>query len=312
MKKKSSFKSFIISFVTLSCALSLFFFIQRHNTDLFIHKISKEEKQVLEPFLKDLVFNNHFGYVLIGEKPISIASYFSQEPFTNLIFYRKTHTFNFEKAWKVFEKYKSELNSRNFLFFIEKSHLPFKDELVENRDIYTIIIINKKVFLSTVEKHLDLFKKSIGDGVTPISLLHQISNAKMGLFEALGCDEGLYGILLGYGRTNALAFKRNLELTRIFDPYFREIISPFTLRSIKPSSLFHSLEEEYASSQKKISFFDLRFPLSPFAPPSFKVINDDDETSDLKQKYRNAHRQLLKMYSGKDFFQITLRQFLNS
>lgn len=298
MKEKPPFK-YLILFALLS-ALSLFFFFRVDNGE-----ISKKDQRILEPFLKDLVLNNHFGYVLVGEKPVSVASYFSHEPFANLIFHRKAHRFNFLHACKTFEKHKSKLNSGNFLFSIEKT-----DRYVTDEDVYTITIINKKVFLATVEKNLDLFKDALGDWITPSALLDQMIKTKIGLFDALKRDEGLYGVLLGYGRTNAIAFKRYLELAQSVDPYFRETIAPFSLRSITPSFPFHSLEEEYASFQMQFSFFDLQLPLSPFTPPQFKALAND-ETSDLKEKYRKAHRELLKIYAEKDFFQVTLEQLLD-
>ncbi len=94
-------------------------------------------------------------------------------------------------------------------------------------------------------------------------------------------------------------------------PYFREIVHPFTLYLIKPSSEFNSLEEEYTHLQKQLSFFDLHSPLSPFMPPAFRALKDDEETHRLEDKYRVAHRRLIKMYRGKDFLQVTLKQFLN-
>lgn len=299
MKEKPPFKYLIL--FALIAALSLFFFLRVGNGE-----ISKKDQQILEPILKDLVLSNHFGYVLVGEKPVAVASYFSHEPFANLIFYRKAHRFNFLHACKTFEKYKSKLNSGNFLFSIEKT-----DRHVTDEDVYTITIINKKAFLATVEKNLDLFKDALGDWITPSALLDQMTKAKMDLFDVLRRDEGLYGLLLGYGRTNALAFKRYLELAQSVDPYFREMTSPFTLQSIKPSFPFHSLEEEYASFQKQLSFFGLDFPLSPFTPPQFKALASD-ETSALKEKYLKAHRELLKLYSEEDFFQVTLKQLLKN
>jgi hypothetical protein len=292
--------------------VGLFFIFPRRNSNSSLDEISQEDRLIIKPLLKDLVFKNHFGYVLLGEKPVSIASYFSQEPFANLLFIRKAHAFNCEHSWKILEKYAPKLNSGNFVFLKKKSNLYISKNQSQNTvDVYEIAIINKKLFLQTVKNHLDLFRKTLGDWVTPISLLAQISEAKVSLFEALGYDEGLLGILLGYGKTNALAFKRNMELACVIDPYFREIVQPFTLHFIKPSPHFCSLEEEYAYFQEQLSFFDLRFPLSPFTPPAFRVLRGSEETLRLKYKYRIAHRRLVKMYYGKDFLEITLKQFLN-
>lgn len=298
--------------VVLCFVISLYFYTSIFNSNSLFDEVSKEDKLVIEPLLKDLVFNNHFGYVLVGEKPVSVASYFIHEPFTNLLFIQKSNAYNFEHSWKTLEKYRSKLNSRNFVLLKEKSNFfALKDKTSERNDVNVIILINKTLFLHTVEKHLDLFKKTLGDWVTPTSLLTKISEAKTSLFEILRYDEGLYGILLGYGKANALAFKRNLELARIVDPLFREIAFPFTLQLIKPSSHFHSLDEEYVAFQEQLSFSDLHFPLSTFVPPSFEILKDDDETALLKQRYRKAHRQLVKMYSEKDFLRVTLRQFLS-
>jgi hypothetical protein len=288
----------------LCFAISVYVYIVSQTSNSLFNEISEEDKLAIEPLLKDLVFHNHFGYALIGAKPVAVASYFSQEPFANMVFIRKSHVLNFECSWNVLEKYQSKLNSRNFLFLKEKSSVP-----LGNRDIYVVVIINKSLFLRTVEQHLGLFKKTLGNWVTPVRLLYKISEAKTSLFEVLGCDEGLYGILLGYGRNNALAFKRNLELARAVDPLFREIAYPFTLHLTSPSLHFCSLEEEYMDFQKQLSLFNLHFPLSSFEPPSFEALREDDETVHLRQKYRAAHRTLVDMYGKEDFLRVTLRQF---
>jgi hypothetical protein len=165
--------------------------------------------------------------------------------------------------------------------------------------------------LQTIKEHLDCFREVLGQWVTPEKLILKISESKMSLFEVLNKNEGLFGILLGYGKNNAFAFKRYLELAHIVDPLFSEI-APFpSLLITKPSFGFSSLEEEYAHLQQQLLFVDLNFPLSVFLPPTFRVLKNDQETSILEQKYRKAHRRLIKMYQEKEFLQATLDQFVN-
>lgn len=273
-------------------------------------EISKEEKLALEPLLKDLVFQNDFGYALVDAKPVSIASYFSLEPFINLLLYKKHCKFNLRQSLQVLQKYQKKLSSNNFLLLINNSYFPKINNLeLENNPRHLIELINKRLFIETVEAHLPLFKQVLGKNIIPSCLLDQLIQENKSLFEFLNYDEELYGILLGYGRENTRAFKRNMALIPLFEFYYKDWPAPVSLSPITPSSSFSSLEEEYAYLQKELTFFDLNFPLSPFSPPAFRAFQEKRETQLLKEKYRHAHRQLLKMYSEKDFLNVTLDQF---
>ncbi len=308
--KKSRDLSIILTSILFFSVVFVIFY--KLETDSLFNKLSKEDRLAIEPLLKDLVLNNHFGYVLAGEKPVAFTAYFQQMRFENVLFIKNFRSINVEQSWKALEKIRSKLNSENFLLTKkEYNFFDFKGSNQECVDIVNVItIINKKLFLCTVQEHLACFKKALGDWVTPEKLLLKVSESTISLFEVLDKNEGLFGILLGYGKNNAFAFKRYLELAHCVDPLFYEAAPFCSLQTIKPSLGFSCLEEEYAYFQEQLLLFDLQFPFSVFLPPAFRVLKDDEETSILKEKYRKAHRRLMKTYQGKDFLEVTLKQFI--
>ncbi len=171
----------------LLCCLSvcLYSCANRCNFKAFRLKISPQDKQIVEPFLRDLFLNKDFGYALVGAKPVSIASYFYEIPFYGLLFARKLQTFDVGYSWSIFEKYIPADKSSNFLLFKIMSSFSFEGE---EKKIHEFIIINKKMFLITVEEHLDLFREILGQWVTPMKLLDRIIKDRIHLFEILNAD----------------------------------------------------------------------------------------------------------------------------
>ncbi len=93
----------------------------------------------------------------------------------------------------------------------------------------------------------------------------------------------------------------------MMNPLFREIDLPFTLRVSRPSPGFCSLQEEYRHLEEQLPFFNLRFPLSPIAPPAFRALKDDSELRLLQRRYRKAHREMLRIYGEQDFLTVFLK-----
>lgn len=278
-----------------------FFFEKRFNSSF--KSISEENKRVMTLFFRDLIAKNEFGYVLLGDKPVAIGSYFLTEPLCNLFFFHKHYSFNPQFAWDIFEKSREKFNSKRFILFNEPLRNLIKDGNIVS-SICTFVIINKQCFLKTVAENLDLFQEVLGPEITPEVLLAKVAQKKQSLFEAVGCDQGLYGILLGYGRANALAFKRYHDLGKSVHPHFFGASQLFSLKRIKPSKEFHSLEEEYAYLEDELTTVNLQTPLSPICFPAFRALKTDEEGRNLQKKYGLAHRHLLDIYSKPEFLQI--------
>jgi len=289
MLTTSKFRLFLICVITAIFIASI----------AFLKKTDVEKKKQVESFFKVLVYENHFGYTLFGDKPVSIAGYFTQEPLSNFFWGRSNHS-NLGELWKIWESYQKTLNIKEYIFLNEAD--------VDLDNLRVITLINKKAFLAKVKQHIELFQAVLGNNITPELLLERVSAPHSSLFKHLNCNEGLYGILLGYGRNNAFAFKRSLELAKIVDPVYRDCPIHFSLFFPRPSKGFSSLSEEYESLRTKLFPFTHQHKLSQVLLPQMVVLEDDDETINLRKKYRELHRKIVQTYLNNDFLEITFKQ----
>jgi hypothetical protein len=265
---------------------------------LFKRRENQEKKQI-EPFLKVLVYQSHFGYTLFGDKPVSIAGYFNQEPIENL-FCGQWDRSNLRNLWKIWEKYQKNLTIKEYILLNETD--------VDVEGIQVISLINKKAFTAKIREHIDLFQSILGNHITPEFLLDGVSLPHASLFRLLKCNEGLYGILLGYGKNNSFAFKRRLELAKLVDPLYRDFPIYFSLNFPQPSSEFSSFSEEYESLQTQLVPFPRKHELSHIVFPYMVVLENDDETVHLEKRYREDRKKIVQTYSKGDFLNITLKQ----
>lgn len=288
---------FLICLAVVGC----FVFTKTFSTsDSPLKSIEKNDRQQLTILFEDFIYKNHFGLVLIGEKPIAIAGYFNSTPLWNMLYGRGGRRVNFTECWKGVEKYKSVFSSEDFLILRENES--------DNGDIQLVTLINKRLFLKTIHENIDLFQKTLGVSFDPLVFLESISQSKASLFEALRRDEGLYGILLGYGRENALAFKRKLLLAKLFDSYYKQKDGDFSLIYLTPSEKFSSLEEEYEWYEKNLVPLDFQSKLTPITPAVFMAFKNSEETKFLKEKYRKAQKKLVDVYANKDILEVVVKQ----
>ena len=197
------------------------------------------------------------------------------------------------------EEIQKHLTINNYVFLHEMD--------MEVEGIHVISLINKQAFLAKVQEHIDLFKSILGDHVTPECLLEKISAPHASLFKILKCHEGLYGILLGFGKNNSFAFKRRLELAKLVDPLYRDFPVCFSLFFPQHSNEFSSFEDEYSSLQKQLHPFSCENDLSHVVFPYMVAFENDEETIRLKQKYHEERQKIVKIYSKGDFLETTLK-----
>lgn len=259
--------------------------------------LAKQESQ-LEHLIKILICHDQFGYTLFGDKPVSISGYLGDEEFGNWFWHPMSTLKSFFPLWKEWIK-QNNIHLSHFLLFEEKDF--------ESENLHIINLVNKKAFLSKVKEHLGLFQEILGNDITPELLLEKVIR-NQNLFEALNKDEGLYGILLGYGVYNSLQYKRYWELAKILDPFYAKYYKSRLLCYPRSSSEFSSLKEEYEDLLKRRSSSFNQKLLSSIDLPPFVVFDENAETKVLREKYLKVHRELLQIYSREDFLQIVLSQ----
>ena len=306
MKKVMNLKNSLLFLILFSLLLAGRFFFLEPPVEKIIASMNVEDQKDLGFFFQYLVHDAHFGYVIFGDKPISIAGYFIREPAEHVLSGYIPHIV-IDRLWKVWKKHEHKFKFKKYLLLNEQGSLKSNNHRI-------ITIINKKAFLETVRENLVDFQKVLGKNMTPERLLKSLSNPNANLFEALHRNEILYGILLGYGKENAIFYEQRFILMRLADPayvFFPVTESPYESYSIKLPKIspqFGSLKKEYEHVQQQCEFFDLDFKLSRFQSPHFIAIKNSSKTLTLKQKYRKLHRELIKRCAQGDFLTITLEQ----
>ncbi|HEV3270109.1 MAG TPA: hypothetical protein VGZ69_05625 [Candidatus Rhabdochlamydia sp.] len=268
--------------------------------------IAEKENFLMEALLQSMIFEQGFGYTLFGNKPVSLAGYFLNPSFDTIFFNRRGFFFPVVEAWSILEK--------NVLCHLQGNYILLKQvDRIKNPHAFQIIIINKSSFLQTVAEHMDLFCELLGKEIDPKELLDEVILNQKSLWDILKNNQALYGIILGYGKRNSLAFKRRWELGQVFsfNSQSSQNTPPFCPR---PSKGFSSSEEEYCYIEDQHCFFDIQTsPLSPLNPPCFMIIKDNDvETELLKKKYKETFKQLIKIYAEGDFWSITLNRLMQT
>jgi len=270
--------------------------------DKKISLIPKEDKLDLEIFFRHLICDDHIGYTLFGDKPISISGYYVHEPIEHVLWGRIPHI-SIDRLWKVWEKHRNRIKMKNYLWLNE----PHSQDIPNLR---IITVINKRAFLKVIHDNIDEFQRILGHDMTPDEFLDKVRSGNTSLFDLLHRNEVLYGILLGYGKKNAQFFDRRYLLMQHINRFHSLIPSTYEKYSLRyPKNIVNkSLEKEYDSLESRMEFFDLELKLSCFSSPHFIAIKNDEETAMLKIKYMDTHRQLIKSYSKGDFLKITFQR----
>lgn len=288
--------------------------LQSVNVKKALSKIPKEDRDNLEFFFR-YYLSQLFGYVIFGDKPMVFAThsefkipatdYYNCYPATEIL-EGMSHSLHpivlkIKKGWETWQKYQHLFPSSNIIFKTEC--FPHHAE-----NWVEIICINKKTFIKTVTENIDEFKKVLGQDITPESLLQSCLIAKNFSKDVLKKNHGLLGILLGFGKHNALLFERRSIIDSMF---FRKKIGVDYL-PVAPSEGFNSIEEEQEYLTDKLKIFDERCIVDAndlfLTLPQFVADHSHPETHALKKKYQKQYLRIRQEYKKGDFLTVTLER----
>jgi hypothetical protein len=188
-----------------SCEVILLFAVGLVIGDTSLHlPIEAQDRAFLEPFFEDLVTQETVGYVLLGEKPVALFSFIPRlswsRPLTSLLslksYFSKENLIR-KKGMEIWKKYQGKMSDR-FLVIEENRRFP----------ISWVFFIHKDLFCKIVDENRDEFEKVLERQVIGRELFEEARKHPFFL-EVLGKHDGLLGILLGYGRKNALGYFEN-------------------------------------------------------------------------------------------------------
>lgn len=251
-----------------------------HSTNIvtILENISDKDKEDINLLFSYLIKKDQFAFTLFGDKPVSFSGYFILTPWENIIEQVPAYP-NFSKSWQIWEKYKNLFTFKNYLILNEKD-----DQ--KNCKMSHIIIINKKAFLKTIYQHLSLFESILRHKVIPEQLLSDIESGKISFRNSINNNQMLWGILLGYGKHNAILYNRRE----------RDYLNHVMLSS--PALEYSTLKLKGCGD----------YGFYPYLIGSVYFVGDLDhpETVALRQKYRKLRGEISAIYAKGDFLEITL------
>lgn len=265
--------------------------VERQNIREILSTIPEEDKEALYKLFYNLFNRNNFSYTLFGDKPMSLAAYFTSlfdddgMPLNKEI--------KFWNQWKIWKKYE-KLFSFTHYFLIEGP---------DEKKAQEIYFINKKYFIDKINQNLHLFQECLGENITGASFLKKIEDNPR-IFSLFNHHPLLLGILLDYGVHNAKLFN---ERNRLSPFVYRKTLPEIPLDIPNPSEGFSSLQEEFSSYFSVLTLFgDSKY--SPLILHSVHFVADHNhpETIELQKKYRKMRGEISAIYSKGDFLEITL------
>ncbi len=273
----------------------------------FTQDLSKEQRGMLSDFLMAAV-DASGGYVLYGDKPMSIESYDigSLQAITS----PNPKTVALVKGMELWEDLKIGTDRKNYLL-----------TMFETDKKLHVVCFSRTAFLNVVNDNLPLFRYVLGPTLTAEGLLRQLSNSGSQFFQVLKNDQALIGILLGNGKQNALLHARLMNLsdtaafgkTEEFPLVSKKLSRSWAASSKKfskdPSFGFLSIsEEEFRLNKMMVDSTKLR-SFSSAQIPQFECDPELEETRALLNNYEQNRVKLLKALSNKAFLEETLRKF---
>ncbi len=166
---------------------------------LEIQDIPEKDREKLERFFKFLITRTSLGYTLCGDKPCSIESApnLSKIPsrYAVNIFFKYHGYATLAQGIEVWNRYAHHFPSTCFVF----RYVPACN---------TLILINKNAARVVIEENLDLFQKLTSSSKSAEEFLSEVCfPSDVNKDYLIKRNITLLGILLGYGRNNAMAFE---------------------------------------------------------------------------------------------------------
>jgi hypothetical protein len=233
-----------------------------------LSQIPKEDRARIEKLLSHLVWGETFAYVLFGSKPMAVCN----QDKIGSPYYLTVHqspAYELESLWETWEKYAHLFPMSEFIFLT-----------TGNDKIFELYLLNKSNCLKIIENNLSLFQKKTSCNLNAIEMFDYIvKSAGNDIYKnSLKKSQGLYGILLGFGTENSIDFENYFYLNKTRGP-----LPPETGKHI-----------------------DIEDPLLP--PIPFFASFSAEETKKLIADYQQERKEILKIYSNKNFLETTINQ----
>jgi hypothetical protein len=271
------------------------------NTLNIINSIPDKDRKEIKLLFQDLFKLHTFAYSLYGDKPITYCdlSLDDTSPYSlgicsidqyckDVLEVYSEPIRLLQARWKIWKKYSWHFPIKKYLFF-EKS--------IGEKTL--IFFINRESFKKVVKQNIQLFKDMIGTNVSAEGLLSQFQEEHLNIFDILQNNESLLGILLGFGKHNAMLFQQREDLLEQVEKakksgiYKLEFLQNKLNLTNSKLKLLHEYDFNIIASINRVMFL---------ADPEHL------ETIQLRNKYDKLNEKINEIYSKDDWFEQTLIQ----
>ncbi len=261
-------------------------------------QLSDDEKHCLSIFLRMTLFYENFAYLLFGNKPVALTGCQKTESsFSWGSDFLSPLNLEERKGLEVFKKMQPLFLSKNIIV-----------NITEDNEYLYLKMINKKNLLRTLRENIEDFKQVLGDETTVEQLFDRITAGKDHLYNILNGHQALFGILLGFGRSNSWLFHKK-------DTIYKKL-NAFTQPQKRDDSLQKILDEiqknttgfNDVSDERKYILKNPQLLLLP----GFMVDPNSLETRQLREMYEKDRQYMKSIFSKQNFVEATLTVLMNN
>lgn len=232
--------------------------------------ISAHDARILSPLFQLLLEQSEMGYVLQNKKPVCGICY-SVHP----LFFDKIEEYQLDIAICLGKKALDNpaFQTNNVFFFFDE-----KEKM--------LLIINRKLFVNTVNENLPLFQYVLGPTITPENILSSLQSQELSFFELLKYDRVLIGIVLGYGTQNALWKSRKENIA--YDGMPAQDEPPFRSNTVFCTDAFVKEELLFCKAKRNVKWSKERC----FLNPTYGFSSLHEEEKAIEEKMSTSSQKL--------------------
>lgn len=257
--------------------------------EAFFHDIPENEAKKIKFLFEYLIYEHDFSYTIFGSKPMSLADICLWEADLSIPEKFRSDFFliQIKEGLNAWYKYKQSLDFKEYIL------LDREEDLFE---CLVFVLINKQSMLSLLHSHEKIFRQKLGEEFNPESFLAKIERREITLAKAINHDQGLLGIMLGYGVRNAMLFQERSNLVKQIEK--------------KKELLFadKELEKKFQTIESQLQNFSEFEEFAVVMPLHFGADLNHPETIELQKKYESDRQKIAELMKKPNFIEKALKR----
>lgn len=307
LQKRKVFLALLILFSFLLLLLFNCSISSKPNIAQTLRSISSEDKYFLEVFFRSLVSHECGSYVFFGDKPASFMLFHDWQKFDPKALYKARSLRCFSPAKRGFEIWQKHQH-----LFPLRTYALLKTRAFFSDYAETVFLIHKKRLLHTLTQNFTDFHEVFPQFESASDLKNAILTDPA-ILQQICVSDLLLGIILGFGRDNAVLFARKKEIESFLYPQdYNWSKSYFGKQSIKAWQNLPTLEKELNSIEAKEGEVIVHDDSSGIEwalhyPAGFLVDTTKTDLHQLRSHLKQIRVNATQAYQKGNFLEVTLQ-----